>query len=475
VQTTGIYAQDSWTAGRLTLSGAVRYDRSAGFFPEQPVGPNPWVPSPVVIPEARGTRYNDVTPRGAVVYDAFGTGKTALKFNFGKYLAAADGSSITGGLTNPIANFQTNSSPNGVALATSGRTWNDLNGNFVVDCQVNGALPITAVNNSATGGDICGAGNPNFANFNTPTTTYDPAILSGWGKRPYDWNFGIQAQQQLLPRVSVDVGYFRRIFGNFSATDNRAQNVFAQTTALVAPSDGRLPDGGAQSLPNPIYNVDPSQFGRTDNLVNLTRLLGLRQIQHWNGVEVNVTARVRNGLTLQGGTSTGRTSTDSCAVRAALPETAPTNPYCHIDNPFLTQVKGLASYVIPKIEVSLSTAFQSIPGANLAANYTYPAAQLTSAFGRPATGVTTVNLVGPGTLQGDRINQIDFRAGKILRFHGYRTQFSVDFYNALNANPIQTYQQTFIVPAPANGSASWLAPQGILPARFAKLTAQFDF
>ena len=474
VQTHAIYVQDSWTAGRLTLSGAVRYDHSAGFFPEQTVGPNPWVPTAVVIPSAQGTRYNDLTPRGAVVFDVFGTGKTALKFNFGKYLAAADGSSITGGLTNPLANFQTNSSPNGTA-ATGGRTWNDLNTNFVVDCQVNGVIPITAVNNSATGGDICGAGNPNFANFNTPTTTYDPAILSGWGTRPYDWNFGIQAQQQVLPRVSVDVGYFRRIFGNFSATDNRAQSVFAQTTALSVPSDVRLPDGGGQALPNPIYNVDPTQFGRTDNLVNLARNLGLHQSQHWNGVEVNVSARVRNGLTLSGGTSTGRTSTDSCEVRAALPETAPTNPYCHVDNPFLTQVKGLASYVIPKIDVSVSTAFQSIPGANLNANYTFPAGQLTTAFGRAPAGVTTVNLVAPGSLQGNRINQIDLRAGKIVRFHGFRTQFSVDLYNALNANPIQTYQQTFIIPAPLTGSSSWLAPQGILPARFAKFTAQFDF
>ena len=475
VQTHAIYVQDSWTAGRLTLSGALRYDHSAGAFPEQTVGPNPWVPTAVVIPEAQGTRYNDITPRGAVVYDLFGTGKTALKFNFGKYLAAADGSSITGGLTNPIANFQTNSSPNGTALATSGRTWNDLNGNFAVDCLVNGSLPITAVNNSASGGDICGAGNPNFGNFNTPTTTYAPVILSGWGKRPYDWNFGVQVQQEVLPRVSVDVGYFRRIFGNFSATDNRAQNVFAQTTLLSVPSDSRLPEGGGQPLPNPIYNVDPSQFGRTDNLVNLTRELGLRQSQHWNGVEVQVSARIRNGLTLQGGTSTGRTSTDTCEVRAALPETAPTNPYCHVDNPFLTQVKGLATYVIPKIDVSVSTAFQSIPGGNLNANYTVPAAQLATAFGRPATGVTTINLVAPGTLQGDRINQIDLRAGKVVRIHGFRTQFSVDLYNALNANPIQTYQQTFIIPAPVTGSSSWLAPQGILPARFAKFTAQFDF
>jgi hypothetical protein len=152
-----------------------------------------------------------------------------------------------------------------------------------------------------------------------------------------------------------------------------------------------------------------------------------------------------------------------------LPETSPTNPFCHVDNPFLTQVKGLATYLVPKVEIAVSTTFQSIPGNNLAANYTYPATQLAAAFGRTATGVTAVNLVAPGTLQGDRINQIDLRVGKQVRLHGFRTQFSVDLYNALNANAIQTYNQTYIL----NGS--WLAPTAILPARFAKLTAQIDF
>jgi hypothetical protein len=467
VQTHAVYAQEQLTLGRLTLSGALRYDHSRGFFPEQTVGPNPWVPSPVVIPEAQGTRYHDLTPRAAVVYDVFGSGKTALKFTMGKYLAAADGSSITGGLTNPISNFQTNSSPNGTG-ATGGRTWQDLNGNFVVDCQQNGVIPIGAVNNSGSGGDICGAGNPNFANFNTPTTTYDPAILRGWGVRPYDWNFGFQVQQELLPRISVDVGYFRRIFGNFSVSDNRAQSLFAEGQ-YTTPADSRLPGGGGSPLPGPIYNVDPTQFGRTDNLVNLTDNLGLKQTQHWDGVEVSFTARVRNGLTLQGGTSTGRTSTNTCEVRAALPETALNNPYCDVSNPFLTQVKGLVTYIVPRIDVSVSAAMQSVPGGNLNANYTVPASQTASIFGRPATGVTTVNLIAPGTLQGDRINQIDLRVGKVLRFAGLRTQLSVDLYNMLNSNAIQTYNQTYLL----NGA--WLAPNAILPARFAKLTAQIDF
>jgi hypothetical protein len=469
VQTHAIYAQNQWTIERLTLSGAVRYDRTAGFFPEQTIGPNPFVPTAVLIPKAGGTKYNDITPRVGVSYDVFGNGKTAVKVNVGKFLAAADGSSITGGLTNPLNTFQTN---------TGARTWNDVNKNFVVDCRVNGVIPNAAVDNRSSGGDFCGQGNLNFGNFNTPTTTYDPAVLHGWGVRPYDWNFGAQVQQEIMPRVSVNVGYFRRVFGNFLVTNNRAQNTFGQFQ-VTAPVDSRLPDGDGQVI-GTLYNVDPSESGKTDNLVNLSDNLGLKQIRHWNGVEMSFSARVGERLTFQGGTSTGRTSTDSCAVRAILPESANVsttasavlNPYCHVDPPFKTQARGLASYLIPKIDVLVSSAFQSVPGGTLAANHSFPNSVVALSLGRNLSGNAqnaVVNLVAPGTLYGDRINQIDFRAGKVLRMGRLRTQFSVDLYNALNSSAIQTYNETFIV----NGA--WLTPTLVLPARFAKLTAQIDF
>ena len=33
--------------------------------------------------------YNDITPRGGVAWDVFGNGRTAIKFNYGKYLGQA--------------------------------------------------------------------------------------------------------------------------------------------------------------------------------------------------------------------------------------------------------------------------------------------------------------------------------------------------------------------------------------------------
>ena len=43
-------------------------------------------------------------------------------------------------------------------------------------------------------------------------------------------------------------------------------------------------------------------------------------------MDVNVNARLRGGLTVQGGTSTGRLVTDNCEIRAKLPETGALNP-----------------------------------------------------------------------------------------------------------------------------------------------------
>jgi hypothetical protein len=176
---------------------------------------------------------------------------------------------------------------------------------------------------------------------------------------------------------------------------------------------------------------------------------------------------------------------DNCEIRSQLPGLAttlgtgtatagsvgPTNPYCHVDSGFLTQIRGLAAYTIPRVDVLFSAAFQSVPGQPLAANYALPAAVTTAALGRPAAGssILSVNLVAPGTLYGDRTNQIDLRLAKILKFGHTRTQVGVDVYNVLNSSAVLGYNQAYIL----NGA--WLTPNSVITARFAKVSAQFDF
>ena len=98
----------------------------------------------------------------------FGNGKTSAKFNFGRYLEAAQ----NGGF------FITNN-PTGRLSTTSARTWTDNDRDFVVDCN----LSSQAAQSPATTGSIdsCGVGNANFGT-SVVSSTLDPSLHLGLGR-----------------------------------------------------------------------------------------------------------------------------------------------------------------------------------------------------------------------------------------------------------------------------------------------------
>src|SRR5262249_37281622 len=157
---------------------------------------------------------------------------------------------------------------------------------------------------------------------------------------------------------------------------------------------------------------NPSKLGLTDNIVRAADYYG-GQTRYYDGFDVTVNARLRD-VTVQGGTNTGRLVSDQCDIRSQEPELAATNvrivsPYCRQAAPFLTTYKALASYNVPKVDVLLSGTFSSRPGVSLAANLVMTSAQVAETLGRPLSGGanTTINLLAPNTLFGDRINQTD--------------------------------------------------------------------
>ena len=87
-----------------------------------------------------------------------------------------------------------------------------------------------------------------------------------------------------------------------------------------------------------------------------------------------------------------------------------------------------------------------------------------------SSGNVTVNLVAPATLYASRRNNVDFRVAKILRYGRTRTQIGLDIYNLTNTDVVTGYNQTY-----SPTSTTWLTPTDILPARYAKISAQFDF
>jgi hypothetical protein len=148
------------------------------------------------------------------------------------------------------------------------------------------------------------------------------------------------------------------------------------------------------------------------------------------------------------------------------------SPYCNVSSGFLTQIRGLAAYVIPRIEVQVSGIYQSKPGPVLLANYAVPNADVAPSLGRNLAGNApnvTVNLIEPGTLYGNRINQLDLRIAKILRFNGTKTMVGVDMYNALNSSAILTYNNAFV----PNGS--WKQPLTVVTARMLRISAELNF
>jgi hypothetical protein len=299
--------------------------------------------------------------------------------------------------------------------------------------------------------------------------------------RPSDNQYSVAIQHELVPRVSAEFSYHWRTFSGFTVTDNRALGPgdYDRFTITV-PSDQRLPGGGGyQATFQAVRRIVASS-----NYVTFASDYG-NQSDYWHGFDINVNARTQNGLFLQGGTSTGRGVRDQCEIWEALPELVGSNQLsaCKVTEPLQTQFRALTSYIVPKVDVQVSATLQFKPGtggiggnatasngASLSANWFALSSLITPALGRPlVAGATeqTLNLTVPGQLYGNRINQVDLRVAKILRFGGTRTLVGFDLYNLFNSNPGLSWNQTFGV--------NYLRPTAVLMPRFVRFNATVDF
>ena len=161
--------------------------------------------------------------------------------------------------------------------------------------------------------------------------------------------------------------------------------------------------------------------------------------------------------------------TDNCEVVTKVdnPSPAVLPSADELDGPDSGQVRRRVPGA--KVDVQVSGTLQSVPGPVILANYVVANALVQPSLGRPLSGNAanvTVNVVEPGTMYGERLNQLDFRFSKILKYARTRTSLNLDLYNALNANTVLTQNNSYAV---------WQQPQTILLSRFAKISVQFDF
>src|SRR5262249_39848351 len=143
----------------------------------------------------------------------------------------------------------------------------------------------------------------------------------GWGVRGSNWEFSAGVQQEVSRRISVDLGFFKRIYGNFLVTDNQLVAASDYSPfSITAPTQEGLPTSG-QTLAG-YLDLNQNRVGFTQNYITKAENYG-KQTEHWTGFDVSVSARPRPGFLVQGGTSTGRRATNYCEIRAQVPEAPP--------------------------------------------------------------------------------------------------------------------------------------------------------
>jgi hypothetical protein len=466
----GLYAQDRWTLSRVTVSGGLRFDFQNESVDAFTANTTRWTPNRTntyaEVPNV--PNWKDVNPRVNVAYDLFGNGRTAIK------------ASASRGVEQDSIRYADANNPGNTVSTTTSRTWADTNGNFFPDCNL---LSPAASDLRASGGDNCGAWlNLNFGNF-IPATFYDPAILNGWGVRPWNWEFSTSVQHEIMPRVAANVGFYRRVQGNFFVTDNEALSAadFLPFSVTI-PTDSRLSNAGTTFTG--LYDQRATVVNR--NVVKSSSQFG-SQLQHWNGVDASVDVRLGNGFFLQGGLSTGKTMIDNCEIVQQVPEALngaaglvgpqpgvwTSAQFCHQESPFLTQYKGLGSYTLPWGGVRLSATFQSLYGPQVLANVTYTNADIAAGrvqgLGRPTflAAQSAANVIQPGSVYGDRLNQIDFRVTKVIPVGRGRIEANFDVYNLGNSDAILLQNNVF--------GATWTRPTSVIQPRFVKFTVRYDF
>jgi hypothetical protein len=464
----GLFAQDSWNMGKLTLNYGVRFD----YLKQRVVGQNAQVGrfanvaayDDIVLPT-----WKDVSPRVSAVYNLSGDGKTAIRAGYNKFVTAQ---------TTGFAQLY-----NPTALETSFTLpWTDVNANDIADGE-RGCAGYPSV-----GCEINFAGLP--TNFGVRSLAqFDPDL-----QRPYQLAFNAGMTHEVLTGLTVAFEYFRSDFRNITVRQNSLRTAASYDQFTIAsPLDGSnvsvwLPKPGVASQ---VANIDST----SDDMKRA-----------YNGFDLSFNARMRGGVRAFGGFNLERTINDVCVSALSDPNRS---LYCNQADsgiPWQKQFKATLVYPLPWQGITMSVAYQGLNGylAGTAAQAyggftagtgfdnprglgTYYAVSPTTRYAAnclgactpgalvlpamAASGLATINvpLVAPETEFTPRINQVDFSVSKSFEFGKFRVNPKLDLFNALNSDDYTSVATTQF------GAATYLRPSVILQGRIIRIGADLRF
>ncbi len=392
VDVTALYAQDSFSVQRLTVTAGVRWERLEGYLPEQSSPASRFFPNlPRSFQEQRDVvNWKTLGPRLSAAYDLMGNGKTALKAAAGRYyyVIAAGGGILDG--VNPNATY------------SETYNWNDLNGDRLFQPGEQ-------------------TGNPVINRVDPATVSIDSDYT-----RPYTNEFTGGVDHELLPALRLSATFTHRLERNPQATANPA-NPFDTflTTRADAGRDGVL--GTADDGTFQFYN-------RTSTAVNQTFFTNDRSYrQTYNGLEITATKRMSGRWQMVAGYTYARSRIKGLSVNVD-PNTLinVTGPLAGQNTNFNGQIgdrphqfKLTGTYVLPFYEIGLAGNLNSQSGIPITRQI---------AVAKTVGGNSTVNVEPLGSFRLPRRTAADLRVFKTQQFGTRSLEVSVDFNNVTNTN-----------------------------------------
>jgi len=373
----GIYAQDSWRMGRVTLNPGVRYERFVMSIPAQGAPAGTWVAAREFAAQNRLVNWNTVSPRLGFAWDVFGDGETAVKGGVSRY-DRLEGITIIQPLNQRNIAFQ---------LCPWSDTNNDLNAQLgeIARDRCSGSLQPTLGN-------------------------VDPNLT-----RPNQWEYTVMVQRQVGRNTSVSAGYYGRRFRDLYTTVNAAVPSTAYAPVTIT--------NPLTNAPLVVYNQDPATRGQVRNL--LTTIPDLRQ--SYNGVEFQVNTRLTRA-TIFGGLTIGRDEGDQDSGDLNNPNNRiNNNGAIGFDSTY--QIRGGFSSRLP-YDVQFSGSIREATG--LPQTRVYP---VTTSVVPGLTQVTQNVQVAPrGEFRYPWQNLVDLRVMKMFRSGRTRIEPTLDVFNIFNNN-----------------------------------------
>jgi hypothetical protein len=428
--TYGSYANDTWrVTSRLTLNIGARFDRYRAFTPAQEHAAGRFNPTAITFAANNSViDFNLFAPRLGVTYDLSGTGKTVLKFNYGKYW------------WNPGADFVFNTSENAPAWWRRYR-WTDINGDGRWNPGEQGATLV-----SSRGG--------------VATESLDPALqdtrtdeIAAFVERELMANFGVRA------------GYVWRGLRNQYQRYNVALPYSAFTVPVSIPDPGLDGRVGTADDGSPIAGFDLATAYRGLTPVNMTTNVPNSDADY-HTFEITGTKRMsrRWSLLASYGYTKSFDQGNSYLGNSVRANNLPVTPNDKINTDEGRQeysrqtVKLAGTWNTPWWGVSFSPMLryqQGFPfGRTFATNLSYGSVRI---------------LAEPlGTRRQNTISIVDLRFEKTVGL-GNRRDVSAffDIYNMFNANPAQNLQWS-------SGTA-FNRPLSIVPPRLARIGVKLNF